>query len=139
MERALENLGNEKMQQFSVRKYALIVSRELRKKQTIAEQILWDRIRKKKFLGYKFNRQYPIIYYWQNIERFFIADFYCHELQLIIEVDGGIHEQQKEYDKIRQQLLELMMYKIIRFNNEEVMNEVEGVAEKIKTYIESIK
>jgi len=119
------------MQSFSSKKYAMIISRKLRNNQTIAEQFLWDRIRKRKLLVYKFNRQFPIFYRWQDRERFFIADFYCHELVLIIEVDGGIHELQKEYDKIRQQILELMSYKIIRFNNENVTDNIEMVIKKI--------
>jgi very-short-patch-repair endonuclease len=124
------------MQSLSIQKYAMIVARELRKKQTTAERLLWKRLRNKKLSGYKFNRQFPIFYKWNNIERFFIADFYCHELSLIIEVDGGVHEQQKEYDKIRQHILELMNCKIIRFTNKEITDEIDAVLKKIKKVTE---
>ncbi len=58
-------------------------ARELRNNMTKAEIILWSRIRSKQINGYKFRRQYPVLD--------FIADFYCHELKLIIEVDGEVH------------------------------------------------
>lgn len=65
---------------------------QLRKNMTSAEKMLWERLKNKQVLNYKFRRQHPLAN--------FIADFYCHKAKLIIEVDGGIHEtaEQKEYD-----------------------------------------
>jgi len=69
---------------------------------------------------------------------YFIPDFYCHEKQLIIEIDGSIHELQKEYDQIREDILIAMNYHIIRFKNEEVLNDWETVDKKLKEFIDGI-
>ena len=100
-------------------------AKELRKELTEAEIILWDRIRNRQLNGLKFRRQHPI--------DIFIADFYCHEMKLIVELDGGIHDtiEQMEYDDGRSFELEEKGFKIIRFRNEEVFNEIEQVLEKI--------
>jgi very-short-patch-repair endonuclease len=100
-------------------------AKELRKEMTEAEKILWERIRNRQLNGLKFRRQHPI--------DIFIADFYCHEMKLIVELDGGIHDtiEQKEYDDGRSFELEEKGFKIIRFRNEEVFNEIEQVLEKI--------
>ncbi|MDW3209483.1 MAG: endonuclease domain-containing protein [Reichenbachiella sp.] len=96
-----------------------------RKKQTPAEKILWDALRNRKLEGHKFRRQHPISQ--------FIADFYCHEFKLIVEVDGGYHsgQEQAEIDKGRTHELEELGIKVIRFKNEDVMNELEWVKLKI--------
>ena len=72
-------------------------ARFLKKVQTEAEAVLWQRIRDRKLNGFKFRRQHPVDYY--------IVDFYCHESSLVIEVDGKIHEQNDspDYDKNRTQ------------------------------------
>ncbi len=97
----------------------------LRNNTTHSEYVLWQELRKQK-LGYKFRRQVSI--------GAFIVDFYCHELRLIIEVDGWVHEEeyQKEYDERRQFWLEERGYMIIRFLNDEVLFERDSVIEKIK-------
>ena len=102
-----------------------INAKALRKKMTNAEKILWHKIRSKKLNGYKFRRQHPV--------QRFIADFYCHELKLIIEVDGAYHKQnhQKEYDKNREEILRFQGIEIIRFSNEEVFRDLQGVLQKI--------
>jgi very-short-patch-repair endonuclease len=99
--------------------------RMLRNNTTHSEYVLWQELRKQK-LGYKFRRQVSI--------GAFIVDFYCHELRLIIEVDGWVHEEeyQKEYDERRQFWLEKRGYMIIRFLNDEVLFERDSVIEKIK-------
>jgi very-short-patch-repair endonuclease len=78
------------------------LARELRKNQTLSEILVWNILRRKKLSGYKFLRQHPIFY---RIDKkwvdFYVADFYCAKLKLIIEVDGKIHEEQTEYDKER--------------------------------------
>lgn len=97
-----------------------------RKKQTTAEKILWNVLRNRKLDGHKFRRQHPI----SN----FIADFYCHELKLIIEVDGGYHmEQEKaEFDQARTHELKELGLNVIRFKNSEVEQELEYVKTTIK-------
>jgi len=96
----------------------------LRKNETIAKKRLWERLNKKQ-LGYKFRRQHPI--------KFFIADFYCHQLKLVIEVDGKIHlsSERKEYDINRAAEIEHFEIRIIRFTNREVLGNIEGVIERI--------
>ena len=92
---------------------------------TLAERKLWTHLRKR-ITGMKFRRQHPVSK--------FIADFYCHDARLIIEVDGGYHDdpEQKEYDKRRQAELEDLGLLVVRFRNEEVEKDVEGVVEKIR-------
>ncbi len=113
---------------YSIKQIALIVSRDLRKKQTPAELAFWEKVKDKRFLGYKFLRQHALFYEYYDKKKFFIADFYCGELGLIIEIDGGVHEQQKEYDKIRTEILEIQKnYRVIRYKNKEVLNDINKV------------
>jgi very-short-patch-repair endonuclease len=98
----------------------------LRKDMTVAEKKLWDRLNKSQ-LGVRFKAQHPI--------DIFIADFYCHKFKLVVEIDGGIHETQKEYDEGRTAELESWGLTIIRFSNEEVMNDIEKVVERIKNHL----
>lgn len=104
-----------------------------RKNMTKAEMILWNELKTKKLNGYKFRRQHPIQKY--------IVDFYCHELKLIIEVDGGYHneKEQIEYDKIRDNILKLKGVEILRFTNEEVFKDIQNVKHKILIEAEIIK
>ncbi len=101
-------------------------ARELRKNTTRAEQLLWDELKKKQVLGYKFRQQHPI--------DIFIADFYCHKAKLVIEVDGDIHKktENKEYDCNRTAELENMDIRVIRFTNSEIENNINEVISKIK-------
>jgi len=106
-------------------------ARELRKNLTPAEQTFWLRL-KEKFPEYKFRRQHPISIY--------IADFYCHKIKLIIEIDGSIHdsEEVKLNDKKRQQDLEELNLTVIRFTNDQVKNEIETVIEMISSTIKKL-
>ncbi|MEI6191258.1 MAG: endonuclease domain-containing protein [bacterium] len=97
--------------------------RDLRNNPTPEENVLWQQIRNSK-LGLKFRRQHSI----GN----FIADFYCPAKKLIIEIDGKQHLHNKEKDNERSNYLESLGYKIIRFWNEEVSKDINGVIEKIK-------
>jgi very-short-patch-repair endonuclease len=97
------------------------ICRRFRKNQTKAESNFWNTVRNRQLEGYKIQRQYPINFEWNNKNKFFIADFYCHEAKLIIEIDGGIHETQKNYDKNRDKIIKLLGYNIIRSQNEEIM------------------
>ena len=95
--------------------------RNLRHNPTIAEQAFWELIRGKKIKNHKFNRQFAIIFDYEGKKRFFIADFYCHALKLIIEIDGKIHDKQKEYDDVRTYILNNLGCKILKFKNEDII------------------
>lgn len=97
--------------------------RELRNEPTLAEKTLWEHIRKNKVGGYKFRRQHPI--------NRFIVDFYCPEARLAIELDGPIHDQQQGYDQARQEHLERLGVRVLRFKNDDVLENVQGAVEVI--------
>jgi very-short-patch-repair endonuclease len=102
-------------------------AREMRHPQTFAEATLWHALRNRQ-TGFKFRRQHPI-------DRF-IADFYCAEAKLVIEIDGESHleSSQEEYDKARTECLEELGYKVIRFTNNDVRyNNNEVVYEILQT------
>ncbi len=104
---------------------------------TDAEKIFWERIRGKQFLGYKFLRQHPLFYQYYEKTKFFIADFYCRELKIIIEVDGGIHEKQKNYDEIRSEILKIQHdLRIVRFTNEDVLENINKVLVELRQSLE---
>lgn len=107
------------------------IVRKLRKNQTKSENILWQAIRGRKLNNLKFIRQYPITFSYENRERLFILDFYCSELKLGIEVDGSIHENQKDYDNLRENIINTLGIKIIRFSNQDIENNLASVLEKI--------
>lgn len=96
-------------------------ARELRKNSTEQEQKLWKLLRDRQLKNYKFRRQYPIGEY--------IVDFICREKHLIIEIDGGQHNTETNiaYDNQRTVFLESKGYKVIRFWNNDVDNNIEGV------------
>ena len=98
-------------------------AKELRQQMTPAEQKLWQRPRAHRLDGLKFRRQHPL--------GPFIADFYCAEHRLVIEIDGGIHVQQAERDQVRTEQFEAYGYRVIRFKNTEVEQNIEKVLEKI--------
>ena len=106
-------------------KYIVEIARELRKQQTTTEAILWNYLKNRKLRGLKFRRQYAIGRY--------IADFYCIEERLAIDLDGKIHEinDRKEYDLIRQEEIESRNIVVLRFTNEEVKNNINEVIKKI--------
>jgi len=101
-------------------------ARELRKRSTLPEVLIWMKI-KGKALGVEFHRQVPILDY--------IVDFYCHEIFLAIEIDGEYHQFKKQYDKQRSDQLEKVGVKILRFKNDEVLEEIENVIDTLKFYI----
>ena len=108
------------------------IAERLRRDMTVTEKIIWDRVCKNQ-LGVRIRRQHPV---WK-----FIADFYCHEVRLVIEIDGGIHlrSENKEYDISRDIILKEFKIEILRFTNDEVINEPDLVIEKIKRTIEILK
>jgi len=104
-------------------------AKELRKEATPAERMLWERLRNRQLGGFKFRRQAPM----GNV----IADFYCAECKLIVEIDGDIHDFQIEEDAARTKQIESFGYRVIRFRNEEVLNNIEIVLTKILNTCES--
>lgn len=111
------------------------VARELRRNQTPAEKVLWECLRNRKLRNYKFVRQYPIIFEIGDENRFFIADFCCVVRKLIVELDGGIHELQKEKDAVRDDICQRLGYTVLRIENEEVFSDIEKVLQKISQYL----
>ncbi|MDJ0761468.1 MAG: endonuclease domain-containing protein [Myxococcota bacterium] len=101
-------------------------ARELRKNLTNTEQLLWTRLRKKSLLGFRFRRQHPI--------GPFIADFYCADAGLVIELDGGIHNEQErqKQDKLRDKAINDHGLETLRFDNRDIETNLEGVIEIIK-------
>ncbi len=114
-------------------KYKSIIqlARDLRKNQTKSERILWEILRNRKFHNIKFLRQHPIIYDSDvNKSLFIIVDFYCAEYKFILEVDGKIHDYQKEHDENRDLIVKSLGLKVLRIKNEELEN-IEDVKLKI--------
>ncbi len=109
-------------------------ARKLRQNQTTPEAILWEHLRGSK-LGFRIVRQKPILFKYFGQDRAFIADFYCKEVRVIIEVDGLIHQEQVEYDQIRTELLSAMHYSVIRFTNDEIFDDVELVARSLTSFL----
>lgn len=99
-------------------------AKELRRHQTDAERCLWYHLRAHHFMGMKFKRQVPISPC--------IVDFVSHENKLIIEVDGGQHQEHAEYDRRRDTWLKEQGFIVLRFWNHEVMRNIEGVLEAIR-------
>ena len=109
-----------------VTKEKLQRAKELRRDMTPAEKILWHELRANK-LGVHFRRQ--------QIISGFIVDFYCHKLALVIEVDGEIHNLQKEEDAQREKALSELGLRIVRFRNDEVLKNLSEVVEQIKNLV----
>lgn len=97
--------------------------RILRKNMTDAERILWSELKNDK-LGFRFRRQFSIGHY--------ITDFYCPRKKLVIELDGLIHEKQKEYDAIRDKFMHDFEITVLRFDNDEVRYNLSGVLTQIE-------
>jgi len=101
----------------------LFKSRVLRKSQTEAEQLLWEKLRGRRLQNVRFRRQHPFAPY--------IVDFYCAERNLVIELDGGQHIDNREYDEERSRHLNSLGKKVLRFWNHEVLDDMDGVIETI--------
>lgn len=101
----------------------LIRARELRRKQSPIESIVWARLRAYRCDGLKFRRQHPI--------GDFIVDFYHHETRTVIELDGQSHDDELEYDIARQSWLMKHGYSVLRFTNSDVVTNLDGVLARI--------
>ena len=105
-------------------------AQRLRANMTAAEKLLWEQLKENR-LQYRFKPQHPL--------DIFIADFYCHALKLIIEVDGSVHDKQMEYDQARSDELRNKGIAVIRFTNDEVIEHITTVIEKIKETIQKLE
>jgi len=113
-----------------------MIARGLRKNATPAERILWRQIRSKKMGGVRFLRQNVIrCKDPSGKESFFLVDFHCPGCKLVIELDGAIHQHQFDYDRSREEILKAKGLTILRFNNEEILNDLAYAIAKIRAHI----
>jgi very-short-patch-repair endonuclease len=103
------------------------IAQKLRKQGILSEVLLWNELKRKKMMGYDFHRQKPLDNY--------IADFFCNELMLIIEIDGITHESKTEEDEKRQKRLEELGFSFLRFYDGHVKNYMVDVLETIREWI----
>lgn len=105
------------------------LARQLRKEQTRAESLLWQLLRNRQLLGFKFRRQHQFGDY--------VADFYCHDAQLVIECDGLVHDEneQWQHDQRRYAYLTGHGLHVLRFTNEQVLLDTESVIEEISKHL----
>lgn len=103
------------------------MAREMRAEPTEAEDLLWQHLRNHQLLGFKFRRQH-------SIERF-IVDFYCSEVGLVVEIEGPIHQYREEEDLIRKEYITSQGLRLVRFSNNDVLNNVNGVINHITSLL----
>ncbi len=99
-------------------------AKAMRRSMTPAEKLLWSALRRNQLDGFHFRRQQIIVG--------FIVDFYCHAASLVVEVDGPIHAEQVEYDAERDRILAAQGLHVLRFRNEEIMNNLDTVLQQIR-------
>ncbi|MCL4507291.1 MAG: DUF559 domain-containing protein [Chloroflexi bacterium] len=99
-------------------------ARELRRNMTISEHMIWEAVRRNNIDGLHFRRQHVIVG--------FIVDFYCHAARLVVEIDGPIHEQQRDHDAERSQIFQSLGLQVIRFTNDDVQYNLLEVLRKIR-------
>ncbi|MEW6193906.1 MAG: endonuclease domain-containing protein [Bacteroidota bacterium] len=105
------------------------LARNLRNNSTKTEILLWNELKKRKMKGFDFDRQKPIDEY--------IVDFYCKDLMLAIEIDGESHIGEEKYDKVRQQRLENLGVRFLRFNSLDVFYKLDKVVNEIEKWIDT--
>jgi len=108
-------------------KLKIQIAREFRKNPTKSEKIMWQALRSRRFRGLKFRRQ--------HLTEGYILDFYCHEIGLVIEIDGLIHQQQIKDDKERQKIIEHFNIKFFRVKSSEVEADIDGVLKRLERFI----
>lgn len=106
----------------------IAAARQLRQNLTPAEKMVWDALKSRQLNGLKFRSQHPI--------ESFIVDFYCPQHRFVIELDGAVHDQQGEYDAARTEKLNHLGYRVIRFDNRDVMSDLGRVLQQIVNAIE---
>lgn len=99
------------------------LARHLRRKETAPEELLWSHLRNRRFGGFKFRRQVPLDHY--------VADFLCVEAKLIVEIDGPSHDARRTADAARTEALGAMGHLVLRFTNEDVLANIDGVLDEI--------
>ena len=112
---------------FGAKAVTIETAKLLRNNMTYPESILWEKLKGKQVCGVRFRRQHPIM--------FFIADFYCHEVKLVVEVDGEIHTDKTDYDDGRSAEMEKFGILVLRVTNSEVETSIEKVINKIETIV----
>ena len=122
----------EKTMYFGAKPAIVNKARILRDNMTYFEELLWDKLKGKQITGLRFRRQHPI--------DIFIADFYCVRIKLLIEVDGSIHEitEYQEHDQSRSEILNDFGITVIRFTNEQIIEEIDSTIEQIKTVAQKL-
>ena len=103
-------------------------SRDLRNQSTLSEVLLWKYVRAKQIKGFQFNRQKPL--------GKFIADFYCKQLKLVIEIDGSSHDGKEEYDRDRENELQKLGLRVLHILDIDVKKDIHGVVMQIEDWIE---
>lgn len=108
-------------------------ARKPRRIETQAESWLWSKLRNRQLRGFKFRRQHQFGDY--------IADFYCHEAQLVIECDGSIHDANEnwQHDQARDVYMVGQGLRVLRFTNDEVINNIDGVVHKIVKLLVNVR
>lgn len=94
-------------------------ARQLRRRETPAERVLWQALRRNRLRGLAFRRQHPL--------GPFVVDFYCPARRLVVELDGEVHDDQAEQDEARTERLIAFDYRVIRFRNDEVLADLHAV------------
>jgi very-short-patch-repair endonuclease len=125
----LSPIGGEGRVRGQVRERLRRYARRLRREQTDAERKLWSRLRDRRLCGARFRRQHPI--------GPFIADFCCTEAKLVIELDGGQHALRLREDQVRTKFLESQGYAVVRFWDNDVLTNIEGILERMAESIRS--
>ena len=108
-------------------------AKDLRNNLTEAEKLLWEQLESNKFHNFKFRRQHPILNY--------VVDFYCHKLKLVIEIDGGYHENKEQIEKDRERTENLIFNEltVIRYTNSQVKDNITAVLTGIEEFIAEYK
>ncbi len=107
------------------------LARKLRNNSTLTEVLLWEQLKARKLRGYRFARQKPVGDY--------IVDFFCSGLCLAIEIDGSTHDVKLEKDRERQDFLESLGLKVIRFLDRDVKSNIQGVVSQLELVIDEIE
>ena len=105
------------------------LAQELRTQSTLSEILLWKQLKRRQRRGFHFQRQKPVEIY--------ILDFFCHELKLAVEIHGNSHRLKGEDDEIRQRRLEALGIQFLRFDDQEVKRNLDGVILAIEAWIEA--
>ena len=100
------------------------LAKQLRQNQTPSEKVFWENVRNNRLLGFHFRRQ--------QVLDGFIVDFYCHKIGLVVEIDGPIHLSQSSYDREREKILRQRGLKLVRFTNEQVLDQLDRVLGQLK-------